>query len=63
MRRAARQIAAGNIEGALSLYPMPVYPLLLTLVHFVIPDWIAAARIIGIAALTLAVIPQRAPQA
>jgi 4-amino-4-deoxy-L-arabinose transferase-like glycosyltransferase len=54
---AARQIAAGNIEGALRLYPMPVYPLLLALVHFVIPDWIAAARIIGIAALTLAVIP------
>jgi 4-amino-4-deoxy-L-arabinose transferase-like glycosyltransferase len=54
---AARQIAAGNIEGALRLYPMPVYPLLLALVHFVIPDWIAAARIIGIAALTGAVIP------
>jgi 4-amino-4-deoxy-L-arabinose transferase-like glycosyltransferase len=54
---AAQQISDGNMAGALKLYPMPSYPMLLALVHLIIPDWIAAARIIGIAALTLAVIP------
>jgi 4-amino-4-deoxy-L-arabinose transferase-like glycosyltransferase len=54
---AAQQISVGNLAGALKLYPMPAYPLLLKLAHFVIPDWVAAARVINIAAMVLASIP------
>jgi 4-amino-4-deoxy-L-arabinose transferase-like glycosyltransferase len=54
---AARQIAVGNMGEAIELYPMPAYPLLITAMHFIIPNWIAAARVIGIASLVLASIP------
>lgn len=54
---AARQIAAGHLSEALKLYPMPAYPMLLTLVHLVLSDWVAAGRLIGIGALVLATIP------
>jgi len=54
---AAQQMADGNMAGALKLYPMPSYPLLLAFVHLIIPDWITTARIIGTAALVLASIP------
>ena len=54
---AAQQLAAGNIHGSLQLYPMPAYPFLLALVHFVIPEWVLAARSIGIMALVLASFP------
>jgi hypothetical protein len=54
---AAQQITAGNFDKALQLYPMPAYSLLIATVHFVIPDWAAAARAINIVALVLASIP------
>ena len=54
---AAQQLAAGNIHDSLRLYPMPAYPFLLALAHFVIHDWVLAARTIGILSLVLASIP------
>ena len=54
---AAQQITAGNIMGALKIYPMIGYPSLLAAVYFIIPDWIAAARLINIVALVGASIP------
>ncbi len=55
--QAAKQYALGNFANGISLYPMPVYPLLLTCVHVVIPDWIGAGYFISILSMILATIP------
>lgn len=54
---AARHFAAGDMAAGLAVYPMPVYSLLITLVHTVIPDWIWAAYFISITSMVLATIP------
>ena len=54
---AAQQYAVGNFSEALQLYPMPAFPLLIAMVHMVIPDWVAAARVITITAMVLSSIP------
>jgi 4-amino-4-deoxy-L-arabinose transferase-like glycosyltransferase len=54
---AARQYAMGNFANGLALYPMPVYPLLLTFIHMVIPDWITAGYFIAVSSMVLAIIP------
>ena len=54
---AAKQYAAGNIANGLELYPMPVYPLLIALVHMLIPDWIFAGYVISILSMVLVIIP------
>ena len=54
---AAKHYANGEFAQGLSLYPMPVYPLLLVFVHFLIPDWILSGHIISIASMILATIP------
>jgi 4-amino-4-deoxy-L-arabinose transferase-like glycosyltransferase len=54
---AAQQFAIGNFSEALKLYPMPAFPLMITMVQMVIPDWVAAARVITITAMVLASIP------
>ncbi len=54
---AAQQFAAGNFNAGLAVYPIPTYPLLLAIVHFVIPHWVVAARLISVTFLVLAIIP------
>jgi len=54
---AAQQYAMGNISEALRLYPMPAFPVLIAMVHVIIPDWVTAARAITIGAMVLASIP------
>ncbi len=54
---AAQHYANGEFAQGLSRYPMPFYPLLLVLVHFLIPDWILSGHIISIASMKLATIP------
>ncbi len=54
---AAQQFASGQFEEGLVLCPIPFYPLLITLVHFFVPHWVAAARLISIASLVLVLIP------
>lgn len=54
---AAQQYAVGNFSEALRLYPMPAFPLLIAMVHMVIPDWVAAARVITITAMVLSSVP------
>ena len=54
---AARHFAMGDFKAGLAVYPMPVYSLMITFVHFIIPDWIMAARIISTFSMTLAMIP------
>jgi 4-amino-4-deoxy-L-arabinose transferase-like glycosyltransferase len=54
---AAQKLAGGAFKEALSIYGMPLYPLLITLTHYVIPNWIAAARVISIFSSVLTIIP------
>jgi 4-amino-4-deoxy-L-arabinose transferase-like glycosyltransferase len=54
---AAQKLAGGAFKEALSIYGMPLYPLLIALTHYVIPNWIAAARVISIISSVLTIIP------
>ncbi len=54
---AAQAILAGNWELALSIYPMPAYPSLIALIHFLVPDWTWAGRVLSALLLTFAIIP------
>ena len=54
---AAQQFAAGHIKDGLALYPMPLYSFFITIVHFIISDWVLAARLISLVSLVLAIIP------
>lgn len=54
---AAQYFAEGQFAEALAVYPMPLYPLLITVSHFVIPDWELAAKLISTASMVLVLIP------
>jgi hypothetical protein len=54
---AAQQFALGDFDAGLALYPMPVYSFLIMLVHFLIPNWVLAARIISITSLVFVLFP------
>ena len=54
---AAQEFASGNFKDGLSIYPMPLYPLLIACVHFVVHNWVLAARFLSSAALLMALIP------
>jgi hypothetical protein len=54
---AAQKLAGGAFKEALAIYSMPLYPLLIALTHYVIPNWIAAARVISIFSSVLTIIP------
>lgn len=54
---AAQQFASGNFKEGLALYPMPLYPFLITIVHFLISDWVLAARFISLSFLVLSIVP------
>jgi len=54
---AARMIAEGHVSKSLLLYPMPAYPLLIATVHFLVPDWMLAAKLISIAAAAAITLP------
>jgi len=54
---AAQQFASGHFKDGLALYPMPIYSFFITLVHFLISDWVLAARLISLTFLVLSIIP------
>jgi hypothetical protein len=54
---AAQQFALGNFGEGMALYPLPAYPFLLAIVHFFIPNWVAAAKLISITTSILVLIP------
>jgi hypothetical protein len=54
---AAQEFALGHFKEGLNLFPLPLYPYLLSIVYKIIPNWIIAARFISATALVLAVIP------
>ena len=54
---AAQEFAKGHFKEGLSVFPMPFYPLLIATVHFLIPDWTLAARMISSSFIVLTLIP------
>lgn len=54
---AAKQFAAWHVSEGLAIYPMPLYPFLIALVHFFVPDWVIAARLISYICLVFMLIP------
>jgi len=54
---AAQQFASGHFKEGLALYPMPLFSLLITAVHFVVHNWVLAARFLSSTALLMAIIP------
>jgi Dolichyl-phosphate-mannose-protein mannosyltransferase len=54
---AAQHFASGNFGEGMALHPMPAYPLLIAIVHFLIPNWVAAAQLISIATSIMVLIP------
>ncbi len=54
---AAQEFASGHFKEGLAMYPMPLYSLLIAIVHIVIPDWVAAAQCISVTASVLVLIP------
>ena len=54
---AAQDFAAGHFKEGLYIFPMPFYSLLIAIVHFLIPDWAAAARVISVTFIVFTLIP------
>jgi len=54
---AAQKFAEGNFSEGISIYQMPFYPLLIAIVHFLIPDWVTAGRMISVVFVVLTLIP------
>ena len=54
---AAQQFASGHFKEGLALYPMPLFSLLITAVHFVVHNWVLAGRFLSSTALLMALIP------
>lgn len=54
---AAQKFSAGQYSEMLQHYPMPVYPVLLALVHALVPDWILAGRLLSTIPLVLCILP------
>jgi hypothetical protein len=53
----AQHFTDGFFKEGLAIHAMPLYPLLLSLLHYIIPNWITAARLFSIAASVLTLIP------
>ena len=54
---AAQHFASGNFRGGMALHSMPAYPILIAIVHFLVPNWVAAAKLISISTSVLVLIP------
>jgi 4-amino-4-deoxy-L-arabinose transferase-like glycosyltransferase len=54
---AAQSFASGNFQEGLAIYPMPLYPLLIALVHWFVPNWVTAGRVISITSSILVLVP------
>jgi len=54
---AARNFGVGMYREGLTIYPMPLYPYLISLIHKLIPNWVLAGRQISYFSMTLTVIP------
>ena len=54
---AAQKIASGSLKEGIRSFHMPFYPLLIYFVHFIVPNWVAAALLVSLATSVLALVP------
>ncbi len=54
---AAQHFAAGHFAEGVALYDMPLYPLIITLFHFLVPSWEVSAKLVSLTCVVLATIP------
>jgi hypothetical protein len=54
---AAQELSAGHLKEALDTHRMLFYPSLIALTHYLIPNWIAAARLVSLVTSVLILIP------
>jgi len=54
---AAQELSAGHLKAALHSHRMLFYPSLIVLIHYLIPNWIAAARLVSLVTSVLILIP------
>ncbi|MDQ1331042.1 MAG: hypothetical protein QG578_1307, partial [Thermodesulfobacteriota bacterium] len=54
---AAQEFAKGHFKEGLNVFPMPFYSLLIVIIHFLIPDWAMAARVISVLFMVFTLIP------
>jgi 4-amino-4-deoxy-L-arabinose transferase-like glycosyltransferase len=54
---AAQEFATGNFKEGLIIFRMPFYPLLIAFTHYVVPDWIVAARLVSLSTSVMTIIP------
>jgi len=54
---AAQKFAEGYFSEGISIYPMPLYPLLIAIVHFLIPNWVTAGTVISVVFVVFTLIP------
>jgi hypothetical protein len=54
---AAQKFSAGHFKEWIKAFPMPFYPMLIGISHFLIRDWVSAARILSIMFMVLTLIP------
>lgn len=53
----AQALSEGNFSEALTYTPMPFVPFLITLVHFVVPNWFLAGQIISFVCISVIIFP------
>jgi 4-amino-4-deoxy-L-arabinose transferase-like glycosyltransferase len=53
----ARHLAEGQFGQAIALYPMPLYPLLIAILHFLFNDWEISARLVCLFFMVSATVP------
>jgi hypothetical protein len=54
---AAQEFAKGHFKEGLAVFPMPFYSLLIAIVHFLIPNWAMAARMLSASFIVFTLIP------
>ena len=59
---AAQQFAKGNFAQGFAFHSMPFYPLIITLVNFIVGNWLVSARLISIISLKIEASPSTLPQ-
>lgn len=54
---AARHFAAGEFGLGMDLYPMPLYSMLIALMHFALHDWETSARLVSLLSMVSSIVP------
>lgn len=54
---AAREFSQGHFHQGMQIFPMPFYPLMISLLHTIIPDWLRAGQAISWISLVMVTLP------